>query len=136
MPCLKFCIRGNVDRFMKNALPGRDFYGILSKISYSYTAPSRVNMQTQLSMWITTRGLQMMSNCICYDKMHDFLKMLENRGSEGQNSFSAHPTLSRKAPPGEFVVATMSSLMNQKYDQHINSHFGIQYEYVTAILRS
>ena len=34
MPCIKFSIRGNVDRFMKNALRERDFSGKIGKFTY------------------------------------------------------------------------------------------------------
>ena len=63
-------------------------------------------------MWTTTGGVEMMSNCISYDKMHDFGKKFENRGSDDQNSFAAHPNFSQKAPPGEVVTVIIIFLMN------------------------
>lgn len=87
-------------------------------------------------MWTTTGGVEMMSNCIFYEKMHDFVKTFKNRGSDGQNSFSAHPTFSQKAPPGEIVTVIITYLGNQKYGKHVINHFGMQYEYIAAILGS
>ena len=78
----------------------------------------------------------MMSNCICYDNIHNIDKILENKGSEGQNSFSAHPTLSQKRPPREFAIVFKSFLSNQKRSPHINKQFGMQYGSMAALLRS
>ena len=109
-PSLKFSIRGNIDRFLKNACLGRDFQGLLSKISFSCTASSTVNIKTQLLMWITSKDVEMVYNCICNDIMNGFWKILENGCSKGKNSFSAHPTLSRKTLSGEFVLVPISFL--------------------------
>ena len=96
---LSFVPGGTVSVSMKM----RYFHGILSKFSYSYTVSSRVDLQTQFSMWTTTGGVEMMSNCISYEKMHDFDKTFENRGSDGQNSFQ-HTLLFHEKHPQEKLL--------------------------------
>ena len=85
---------------------------------------------------MATIDVKIMHECICYDIMHRFLKMVEYECSKELISFSANPTFWKRTLLGDFAGAPKSVLRHYKFDQHPDNHFYIQWETLTLIIRS